>query len=400
VVRRTGAGAVAFVACLAACTLREVVTAPPGSPVLVVEGVLSAVGTTQSVLVQQSQEGDTTVGVSFAAVEMTDLDPHGCATPTVALVEVSAAVNPNVPAGTYQTTSFCPLAPGDQVALRVATADGRVATGATMIPGIRPITVRVGSTTASFPGESLPMDRTRDSLSVSVALTFARALQLEAVRTTAGEDASLNVITDTTSLTLPGNLATPGDDGRTVLRAGAYYVLTVAAMDTNYYDFVRSSTNPLTGRGFLNHLTGAVGVFGSEAPLTYELRVTAPQLDPREGVYRLTGSVRGVPVNVTWDVYRDALVSDTTVSAGDGFCAFVDGQWVGGAVHTSANGTFAGTTWMGTMFGPTAAPIPKPTYLLSGTRAAQGVAFPVTVSPAGAPETVDTLTALQVSGPS
>ena len=117
-------------------------------------------------------------------------------------------------------------------------------------------------------------------------------------------------------------------------------------------------------------------------------------------MYRLTGSVRGVPVNVTWDVYRDALVSDTTVSAGDGFCAFVDGQWVGGAVHTSANGTFAGTTWMGTMFGPTAAPIPKPTYLLSGTRAAQGVAFPVTVSPAGAPETVDTLTALQVSGPS
>ena len=392
----TRAGSACCVVFLAACTLRDVVTAPLGAPVLVVESVLSAVGTQQLVLVQQSQTPDTTVGVSGATVQLTDLDPRGCTTPTVQLAEVPP--RPGGPRGVYRTSSFCPLAPGDHVALRVVT-EGRVATGATLIPGLQSVTVRVGATTAGFAPESLSMDRTRDSLSVSVALTLARAVQLEAVRTTAGEDPSVSVATDTTSVTLPGDLANPGRDGRTVFHAGAYYGLTVAAMDTNYYDFVRSSTNPLTGRGFINHLTGAVGVFGSEAPITYVLRVTAPQLDPREGLYRLTGQVGGVIVDVTWDVYRDALVSGPTFDQGDGFFAFVDGQWVGGAVHTSANGSFGGTTWMGEMFGPTSTDAANPTQFLSGTRAAKGTPFRVLVAATRSGPPVDTLTAVQISGP-
>ena len=67
----------------------------------------------------------------------------------------------------------------------------------------------------------------------------------------------------------------------------------MAALDTNYFDFTRSITNPLTGRGFINHLSGGIGVFGSIAPVTYELRVTAPQTDAREGIYRFTGNVAG-----------------------------------------------------------------------------------------------------------
>jgi hypothetical protein len=200
-------------------------------------------------------------------------------------------------------------------------------------------------------------------------------------------------------VTIPGNLVDPTGDGRTLFRAGAYYQLTVAAMDTDYYDFVRSSTNPLTGRGFINHLTGGIGVFGSEAPLTYELRVTAPQLDPREGRYHLTGVVGGAAVDVTWDVYRDPLANGSTFGPGDGFCAFVDGQWVGGAVRTSANGSFVGTTWRGRMFGPTSTDSANLTFLLSGTRAAQGTPFPVLVAPARAVSQVDTLTAVQISGP-
>jgi hypothetical protein len=363
-----------------------------------VESVLSGVGTEQSVLVQQSEAGDTTVGVSGAMVQMTDLDPRGCATPTVQLTELPLPT-PGLQSGTYRTTSFCPLAPGDRVALRVTTPDGRVVTGSTRIPGIRSIAVRVGDITAGLPPASLPMDRTRDSLSVSVELTVARALQVEAVRTTAGEDPSVSLATDTASVTIPGNLVDPTGDGRTLFRAGAYYQLTAAATDTNYYDFVRSATNPLTGRGFINHLTGGVGVFGSQAPLTYELRVTAPQLDPREGLYHLTGQVGGVVVNVTWDVYRDALASGPTFGQGDGFFAFVDGQWVGGAVRTSANGSFAGTAWMGEMFGPTSTDAANPAYFLSGTRAAQGTPFRVLVSPTRTVSQVDTLTAVQISGP-
>ena len=62
----TRAGIACLLACLAGCKLRDVVTAPLGAPVLVVESVLSGVGTEQSVLVQQSEAGDTTVGVSGA----------------------------------------------------------------------------------------------------------------------------------------------------------------------------------------------------------------------------------------------------------------------------------------------------------------------------------------------
>jgi hypothetical protein len=43
--------------------------------------------------------------------------------------------------------------------------------------------------------------------------------------------------------------------------------------DTNYYDFVRSRSDPFTGRGFLNHLEGGIGVFGSVEAHTYYLRV-------------------------------------------------------------------------------------------------------------------------------
>jgi len=102
---------------------------------------------------------------------------------------------------------------------------------------------------------------------------------------------------------------------------------------------------------------------------------------------------------VTWDVYRDALVSGPTFDQGDGFFAFVDGQWVGGAVHTSANGSFGGTTWMGEMFGPTSTDAANPTHFLSGTRAAKGTPFGVLVAATRSGPPVDTLTAVQISGP-
>jgi hypothetical protein len=140
-------------------------------------------------------------------------------------------------------------------------------------------------------------------------------------------------------------------------------------------------------------------VLGSEAPLTYELRVTAPKLDPREGEYHLTGQVGGAAVDVTWDVYRDPLASGPTFGQGDGFFAFVDGQWVGGMVRTSANGSFAGTSWMGEMFGPTSTDTPNPAFFLSGTRAAPGTPFRVIVAPARNISQVDTLMAVQISGP-
>jgi hypothetical protein len=393
---------------LCGCTLREVITAPLSNPVLVVEGVIDPRDSVQAILVQRSELGGPTSAEVGATVVVTDLDPHGCATPAVQLDESGGGALP----GTYQTSKLCALTAGDRLTLKVTTGDGRIVTGATRVPGIGGVQVRVANTTASLPGTMLTLDRTRDSVSVNASLTFARALQVEAVRTTAGED-PISIIVDTTALTLPGNLVDPTGDGRTIFHAGCYYALTVAAMDTNYFDFVRSATNPLTGQGFLNHLNGAVGVFGSVAPVPFQLKVTAPQTDPREGLYQVSGRLQGVSVsvNVTWDVYRDPLAHDSTFAAGDGFFAFVDGSWVGGTVHTSANGSFPASAFVGQMFGnPTSSPAyrgipldsPDSTYHLSGTRAAPGIPFPV-FAVFGTPSAVnrrgDTLTVVQTLSP-
>lgn len=374
---------------LGGCRFREVLSAPPGPPVLVVEGVLTTADSAQTVLVERSRAGGATVGVSGAIVQLTDSTPRGCAAPVVQLAEAPAgtAARP----GAYSTPRFCPLAAGDRVTLRVETPEGEVVTGTTVVPGLAAVAVRVGTVAAASGADTLTLDRTRDTVFVNAALVEARALEVEAVRTTAGEAASLNVATDTTTVIVPGDLVQLRDSDRTIFRAGAYYHLTVAAMDTNYFDFVRTATNPLTGSGYLNHLTGAIGVFGGVAPVSYVLRVVAPQRDPREGVYHLTGTVAGAPADVTWDVYGDPI--DTT-----SFRAFVDGDWAGDTVHSDANGRFGGSSFEGTMFAPAMPDTAYPAYLLSGTRAAPGTPFRLVVSRPGAAQS-DTVVAVQVSSP-
>lgn len=371
-----------FLLVLAGCKLTETLEVPAGDPVVQIQAVIDPTRTVQRVVVQRSQPGTETTGIIGATVTLTDLDPRGCAMPTVRLEDAGT--------GLYSVTGWCPLAAGDRVALHVTTREGAVVTGTTRIPGIRSVTVRAGTTSASASSARLAMDRTRDSIYVAADLNLTHAMQIEAVRSTTNEDATLRFVSDTLSLGIAGDLVDPFDD-RTIFRAGCYYQLTVAALDTNYFDFTRSIANPLTGQGFINHLSGGIGVFGSVVPTTYELRVVAPQMDPREGVYRLTGRVAGVAVDVKWDVYRDAL-SATRIRA------FVDGQWGPDVLRTSANGSFTGDVFRGTLFSQGSSP--SPAYTLIGSRTAFGTPFAVVVRPATpAPTRADTVTAVQLSGP-
>jgi len=382
---------------VAGCKLTETLETTLGDPVVQVEAVIDPTRDRQfGVRVQRSQPGSDTLttGIAGAVVTLTDLDPRGCSQPTVLLHDGGA--------GLYVfLDDWCRLGAGDRVSLRVVTPDGVVVTGMTRIPGIRSVQVRAGATSTQVPLGRLSMDRTRDSIHINADLTETHALQIEALRGSTNESATLRFVSDTLSLDVAGDLVDPFDE-RTVFRAGCYYELTVAAVDTNYWDFTRSIANPLTGQGFINHLTGGIGVFGSVVPVTYELRVTAPQIDPREGVYRLTGQVRRDSVDVTWDVYRDAL-SATRIRA------FVDGHWGSQSVRTSANGSFTGEVFRGTIFysvgeGPVA-PTPQafdpgPAFTFIGTRAAPGTPFPVEVRIAGLnPPPADTVMAVQVSGP-
>jgi hypothetical protein len=142
------------------------------------------------------------------------------------------------------------------------------------------------------------------------------------------------------SMVFAGNLRTfeDADEGEAVFRPGSYMTLSVAVADTNYYDFVRSFSNPLTGRGFINHLDGGIGVFGSVLTSERYLRVIDRQDDEREGLYRVNGTVDSVDVDILLDLYLEPLLRDGE------FSAFVDGNWVSGPVSTSADGRYRYTS--------------------------------------------------------
>jgi hypothetical protein len=143
-------------------------------------------------------------------------------------------------------------------------------------------------------------------------------------------DRGTSIFADTTSMSVPGDLIDvfgegAGDD---MFVAGRDYELTLALADTSYYDFARSENNQYTGRGFINRLTGGVGVFGSLVATSTPLRVVGEFSDERDGVYHLQGAAQGIAIDAELTLYltRDIENAD--------FSGFLDGAWasyVGGA---------------------------------------------------------------------
>src|SRR5207237_1426569 len=74
-----------------------------------------------------------------------------------------------------------------------------------------------------------------------------------------------------------------------VFYPGFLQTMTVAAMDSNLYDYYRSGNDPFSGRGLITHLIGGQGVFGAIAVSERRLfDVTQnPVGDPIEGRYTL-----------------------------------------------------------------------------------------------------------------
>jgi hypothetical protein len=303
-----------------------------------------------------------------------------------------------IPAGVY-SGPLCNLQPGDRLLLRVETPAGEVVTGATTVPGAADQAVTAAGITAVAGGPALVMNREADTLEIGVAPANGRALQVEVRREEEPNLLVLFAITDSMGIRFPGNLVNPteGDSGESFFRAGRSYTLGVALTDTNYYDFVRSFTNPLTGRGFINHLTGGIGVFGSLETALYRLRVVAPVDDPREGLYRLTGTVGADTVDVTLELYLDEVQRYL-------FSAFVQGMWQNGPIDLSADGFLppGSTGEMDFHFAvPSTDTLAQTWHDFTAVRPAAGTPFPVIVTShaPSQPVLVDTLTALQISGP-
>ena len=394
----------------AGCKISEPISTPPGEPSVIVQLVLNSAAPVQMMLLERSDGADSRAPLSGATVQLTHLRPDAsCANPVVTLREVTDTLIYGLTTQvrhSYQTAGLCALHPGDQVALRIATPEGEVVTGTTRIPDASSMVIAAGPDSAG----TLLLDRTRDSLRASLAPRSARGLQIEIVRKGGNprRTASFNppigpafdITTDTMHAVIAGSLADPFE-GRTVFRAGVVYLFSAAATDTNYFDFVRSGDNPLTGRGFINHLTGAIGVFGSVSPRTYEVRVRAPHQDPREGIYRITGHLAAfgnANVDVTWDAYLDALSDDK-----GNFSALVDGTWVEGTFHSSADGTFT-KGFHALFYGTPSDSLPniRPLYLIdhAGNLPPRGTPFVAGLKRTiGNRTTSDQVTVVQQSGP-
>src|SRR6185436_10377173 len=112
-------------------------------------------------------------------------------------------------------------------------------------------------------------------LRVDLGATFGRSVQVEGRLAEDLDNLLFYGFADSLHLAVPGNVINPFEnDGSFVFHPGRYYVFTVALGDSNYFDYVRSLSDPITGRGYLNYLRGGVGVFGSVDVDKYMLRIS------------------------------------------------------------------------------------------------------------------------------
>ncbi len=266
---------------LSACELTEV-TIPEGEPRVIVQSVYSARRADQFVVVERSltgsvptadvddgiPPGEPRIPIGGAVVTLTNESRvEGCGTDTLFPRAAQS--------GIYAADFSCGALPGERVRLQVVTPEGDVVTGTTTVPGARSVSVRLATDSATTEGQVLELDRERDTIRIAVDPIFARAMQVEVRQADDPDEIAVYLFTDSLGVALPGDLYNPfeGDSGRPVFEQWVVYRLTVAVTDSNYYDFVRSRSDPFTGRGFLNRLEGGIGVFGSVAAYTYFLRV-------------------------------------------------------------------------------------------------------------------------------
>ena len=355
--------ALALVALLAAACEFGETAIPDADPVLVVQAVMRPDRTRQWIIVEETLTGAVTsdsaapiipgagpeipvVGatVSVANVSYVD-DPCGA----TLFTEFPNVAGLPVASGLYWGPEGCPtMRAGDTLALRVVTRQGAEVSGTTVIPGATEMMLAVASDSVIMPGPTIELNRDVDTLRAVVSVEQGRAVQLEVSRpdSAGGRIPGFWFFVDSNTIKVPGNLldfVSPfrgdvdslPDDLPPVFAAGRTYEVTVALTDEWYFDFVRSFNLPLSGRGFINHLVGGIGVFGSMVTASNGVRVIGNLDDDREGNYRLHGSLLGVSVNVTLELYVAEAGADSTDCA-----AFVNGTWVHGAIDVSADGFF------------------------------------------------------------
>jgi hypothetical protein len=215
------------------------------------------------------------------------------------------------------------LVPGREYRLQVDLPDGRRVRGRTRMPAFPVVT--------GMPAAGATFDRDRDTLRLRwTGATGTDEIYVQVRPRDLRRRVTLVLFTDSSSVTIPGLLPLPMISDSlppSVWVAGTYQTLTVAASDTNYFDHVRTASDPFTGSGYLNHLEGGIGVFGAVAPINRTVAVRGTVDHPYEGRYALharlgTDSLEGtVELYVTRErpepVLVSGLVTGTTWQVGE-----------------------------------------------------------------------------------
>lgn len=321
-----------------ACTFDEHAVAVQSTQV-VVHAVLDPGAQEQQVLVERTLSGSVNivkdqrfdaedpvnsgggVPVSGALVAITGPDGR-----FIAFETQPAGRPPSYETGRYVTpTGGMIVRPGATYALQVSTPGGTIVRGTTTVPAIGP----TGTSTRVD-----PFNRGRDT----VRLTWRGAAGARSylLRVESPFGPFLQFI-DSTNVSLGGDLRNYfASSLQRVFIPGFRQRVSVAAVDSNFFDYYRTRNDPFTGSGIINHLEGGIGVFGSAVNIgTRTVDVVQDSREPAfEGIWDIADSPRPLV-----DLFRVYVETPGEPSALSGWYARDRaGPTLEGMVGTRTNG--------------------------------------------------------------
>jgi hypothetical protein len=287
----------------AACTFDEKAIAVQ-PPQVVVHAVLDPGTQEQEVLVERTLSGTVDIrksqrfdaedpintgdGIPVSGATVTITGPDGTLTGFEAPVNGRPSTYSSgrylVVFGAGAAFASPPLKRGVRYQLRVSTPDGAVVTGSTVVPDISP----VGGSRLE------PFNRDRDSVRLSWRSVAGARSYLVRAETPFG---AFLLFTDSTHVTLEGDLRNYfASSLQRVFIPGFRQRVSVAAVDSNFFDYYRSRNDPFTGSGIISSLEGGIGLFGAAVNISSRTLdvVQNPREPALEGLWDVAESPRPI----------------------------------------------------------------------------------------------------------